>query len=349
VKHTKIEWATHTFNPWVGCTKVSPACDHCYAENLMDSRLHVVQWGPGQPRRRTKARTWNDPVRWNEEAQGTGVRPRVFCASLADVFDNEVPVEWRHDLFELISVTPNLDWLLLTKRIGNVSKMINGIAEAPRLGSHEGDLMAHRWRKGDVPRNVWLGATICTQEEAARDVPKLLATPAAKRFVSMEPLLGPVDLARIRVDTSPTLGRWMDALRGHTWDESAYAADGAPLDSDPPDLDRLDWVIVGGESGPQARPMRPQWARDLRDQCAAADVPFLFKQWGDWGPDWEGAETCGSCGRTKFIAINERGECGHCGSADWIAAAKPLETLRHVGKKMAGRLLDGRTWDGVPT
>lgn len=333
MKDTKIEWATHTFNPWIGCTKVSPACDHCYAENLMDSRMHVVQWGAGRPRRRTKARTWNDPVRWNAEAQRTGVRARVFCASLADVFDNEVPDQWRMDLFALIAKTSHLDWMLLTKRIGNARPYLqrDGLAH---------DLVGER---------VWLGATICHQAEADRDIPKLLATPAAKRFVSMEPLLGPVDLERIRVDTGPTLGRWIDALRGHTWDESVYAGGGAPLHSDPPDIDRLDWVIVGGESGPQARPMRPQWARDVRDQCATADVPFLFKQWGEWGPDWEGAETCGSCGKAKFDAINERGDCGHCGSADWIAAAKPLETLRHVGKKMAGRLLDGRTWDGVPT
>lgn len=168
---TDISWATSTFNPWIGCAKVSPACDHCYAERDNSRRGWVPGWGPGVPRRRTK--TWGDPLRWNREAARTGVRPRVFCASLADVFDNEVDPQWRADLWALIRETPNLDWMLLTKRIGNVAKMIPIDWPFPHVG---------------------LMATLANQEEWDRDWPKLKRTPAAWRGVSAEPLLGPIDI-----------------------------------------------------------------------------------------------------------------------------------------------------------
>ncbi len=241
-ENTKIEWADHTFNPWTGCTKVSPACDHCYAEGWAKRSGHV-KWGSGQPRRRTSDANWRMPLKWNREAERTGVRPRVFCASLADVFDNEVDPAWRADLFKLIADTPNLNWLLLTKRVGNVMKMANEVADMPRLGSHTGHLIAHKWRNGSPPKNVWLGATVVNQEEADRDIPKLLAVPAAKRFLSIEPMLGPM------------------LLQEHA-------------------LSRIDWVIVGGESGPGARrdPNMVSWVASLRDQCVNAGVAFLWKQ-----------------------------------------------------------------------
>jgi len=241
-ENTKIEWADHTFSPWTGCTKVSPACDHCYAEGWAKRSGHV-KWGSGQPRRRTSDANWRMPIKWDREAERTGVRPRVFCASLADVFDNEVDPAWRADLFKLIADTRNLDWLLLTKRVGNVIKMANEVADMPRLGSHTGHLIAHQWRNGRPPKNVWLGATVVNQEEADRDIPKLLAVPAAKRFLSIEPMLGPM------------------LLQEHA-------------------LSRIDWVIVGGESGPGARPIHPDWARSIRDQCAAAGVALFVKQMG---------------------------------------------------------------------
>lgn len=274
--NTKIEWADHTFNPWMGCQKVSPACDHCYAEVNTAVRALGVKWGPGAERRRTSVANWKQPIRWNAEAARLGIRYRVFCASLADVFDNEVDSMWRADLFQLISDTPHLDWLLLTKRIGNVAKMLPVWYEDPDAWPH-GHGLAHG--------NVWIGATICNQEEADRDIPKLLAVPAAKRFLSMEPLLGPVYLP-------------FDRLR--EWNRIALMNQQAHATS------RIDWVIVGGESGHYARPMHLDWVRSLCDQCEAAGVAFLFKQWGEW---WHGAR---------------------------------------IGKKAAGRQLDGRTWDGVP-
>jgi protein gp37 len=174
---TKIPWAHHTFNPWMGCTKVGPGCDHCYAEALMSNRWRIVSWGAGSPRVRTSQANWRQPRRWNAQARETGVRMRVFCASLADVFDNEVPALWRADLFELITATPHLDWLLLTKRVGNVPRMLTEIL-----------------RPNTMPPNVWLGITVVSQEELDRDIPKLASVPARVRFLSMEPQLAGVDL-----------------------------------------------------------------------------------------------------------------------------------------------------------
>jgi protein gp37 len=221
---TGISWAHSTFNPWYGCTKVGPGCDHCYAETLMDHRYHKVKWGAGEERKHTK--TWDQPRAWNRKAKASGEPWRVFCASLGDVFDNEVPDEWRTELWALISETPHLTWMLLTKRIGLVPVRL--------------------------PSNVWIGASMVNQEEYDRDIRKLLAIDAPVRFISCEPMLGPV------------LIRWPTA----------------------------DWIICGGESGHDARPMEASWARRLRDDCAMFRVPFHFKQWGPDGmpPTLDGAE-----------------------------------------------------------
>lgn len=304
---TKIEWTDATFNPWIGCTKVSPACDHCYAEASTPARTLGVIWGAKEDRHRTSAGNWKLPRRWNAQHDeffaAHGRRRRVFCASLADVFDNAVDPAWRADLFQLIEQTPNLDWLLLTKRIGNVPSMMMEVAS--RLFWLDHLEAAH------LPENVWLGATICNQEEADRDILKLLAVPARVRFLSMEPLLGPVDLRM-----------WMRAAwRG-------------PLP--------IGWVIVGGESGTNARPLHPDWARSLRDQCAAAGVPFLFKQWGEWAPvtyTYENESLSSWRADPAIIALNWR-EVHEFG--DGVGAAR-------VGKQAAGRLLDGVRHDGYPS
>ncbi|KWI90143.1 hypothetical protein WM08_14885 [Burkholderia ubonensis] len=316
-ENSNIEWTDHTFNPFIGCTKVSPGCDHCYAEHLMDTRLHKVVWGPRGVRVRTSAATWRQPIRWNarhaEFFAAHGRRQRVFCASLADVFDNAVDPAWRRDLFALIASTPNLDWLLLTKRIGNVAEMLRGI-DVDRL-----------------PDNVWLGATIVNQAEADRDIPKLLAVPARVRFLSMEPLLG-----RVRLDT----------IRSRDWDEdllvnvlTGYGIT-SPRQEEPHRVmnETIDWVIAGGESGPGARPMHPDWAADLRDQCARAGVPFLFKQWGEWLP----VETDGDC-----YGVADDGSDRELGGRLRMTTLGTQQFLR-VGKRAAGRLLDGRTHDEFP-
>ena len=321
-ENSAIEWTHHTFNPWVGCTKVGPGCDNCYASDLATVRLGV-KWGPGAERRHTAASTWRQPRSWNRKAEAAGVRYRVFCASLADVFDNEVPAEWRAELFQLIRETPHLDWLLVTKRIGNAARM----AQAA----------------GGFPGNVWLGATVVNQAEADRDVVKLLTTEGPRfHFLSIEPLLGPLELYPPADDTYQMLSEW-------------YGPDGFDETGSQPRVTRrrdlfpkIDWVIVGGESGPRARPMHPDWARSLRDQCAAAGVPFLFKQWGEFvpifdreveDPDWR------NCGRwehahPKGCWWNLAGGTGFHGER--------VVYVDRVGKKRAGRLLDGVQHDGYP-
>lgn len=315
-ENSKIEWTHHTFNPWVGCTKVSPACDHCYAEGWA-KRSGMVQWGAHAERRRTSNSNWRQPIKWNAEAGRLGVRYRVFCSSLADVFDNAVPSEWRTDLLDMIGETPNLDWLLLTKRIGNAHKMLD-------------DYFPGGWAEWvDRYPNIWLGSTVCNQAEADRDIPKLLAIPAAKRFLSMEPLLGAVNLRSLSLNS----GCALDALSG------------GPVSVG--DVPSLDWVIVGGETGALARPMHPQWVRDLRDQCQSAGVTFLFKQWGDWREPFPGENFDTSMGRAAkppaFI-LSSTGTV-HCFENDGITSGV---AVIKVGKKSAGRLLDGCLWDQVP-
>jgi protein gp37 len=165
-----ISWTDGTFNPWIGCTRVSPGCDHCYAARDNERHKWVQGWGTGIPRRRTK--TWGDPLKWNRKAAETGYRPRIFCASLADVFDNEVPDQWRADLWQLFSETPNIRWMVLTKRVGNVTKM------AP----------ASWWP------HVGIMATMVNQEEYDRDRLKLSGVKAPWRGISAEPLLGRIIL-----------------------------------------------------------------------------------------------------------------------------------------------------------
>jgi protein gp37 len=314
-ENTKIEWADHSWNPWIGCTKVSPACDNCYAEAL-SKRAGAPELWKGA-RRRTSAENWRLPIRWNKAAAATGQRPRVFCASMADVFDNQIDPHWRADLWALIAATPNLDWLLLTKRPQNIAKMLPGSYVEQLVGD---DLPRWPWP------NVWLGATVENQEEAERRISALLAVPAAVHFLSCEPLLGMVDISK-----------WL-------WGPDAPCAQ-CPKDADCEcewqtrrelGLPSIDWVICGGESGGQARPMHPVWARVLRDQCDAVDVPFLFKQWGEWLPFDDAVNVDG-------INVAHGRTCGFGGEDP---DGNPQ--MVRAGKKKAGRLLDGREWNDVP-
>ena len=197
MENSKIEWTNHTFNPWIGCTKVSPGCLNCYAETLMDTRHGRVKWGKGQPRSRTGADNWRKPKAWNKVAEGAAERPRVFCASLADWLDDEVPIEWLADLLNLIEETPNLDWLLLSKRPENwysrVSQVDSEFAEA--------------WtdcidmpERGGIPHNVWIGTSAEDQPRWDERIPQLSQIPAVTHFVSAEPLLGPIVMTEYRPD-----------------------------------------------------------------------------------------------------------------------------------------------------
>jgi len=286
-ENSKIEWCHHTFNIVWGCVKVDQECAHCYAEAWAKRTGHDV-FGPAKTteRRVMSDAYWKQPHAWNRAAERSGQRARVFCSSMADVFeDHPTNAEQRPRLWDTITATPWLDWLLLTKRPENIRAML-----------------PYDW--APYP-NVWLGTSVGYQESALKRVPHLFGLPAVVRFLSCEPLLGPLDLGFA----------------------GAY----------------IDWVICGGESGPGARPMHPDWARSLRDQCAFAGVRFFFKQWGQFGIEEirAGGDLGGDLRRGIVQHVRaDRENDGHYHRGDVY--------MRNIGKKMAGRILDGRTWDEMP-
>lgn len=260
---TSIEWATHTFNPWRGCEKVSAGCKHCYAENAAPVRIArskgIETWGAGAAREIASESMWKQPLLWDRKAKEAGERHRVFCASLADVFDDyqgpsaDAVKAARLRLWALIEATPNLDWLLLTKRPQNVMAMI-----------------PDSWRAG-MPQNVWMGCTVENQQAAEDRMLWLFKIPATVRFVSQEPQVGPVDWNRIEV------GRKVESPARVYYDALSAG--------------KLHWIIVGGESGHNARPFDLAWARQTVAQCKAAGVPVFVKQlganpWLDGQPYW---------------------------------------------------------------
>lgn len=297
---TKISWTDATFNPWVGCQKVAPGCQFCYAEADMDQRRHFALWGPSGTRVKTSEANWGKPLKWNRDAAAVNTRRRVFCSSLADVFedwagavsntsgdvwtkpylDSESQVKnwqtcdpetqhrdpqgWRlvtmndlrAELFATIDATPNLDWQLLTKRPENILKM------------WPANYLADTEFQSYGRSNVWLGTSISDQATANKAIPELIKCRdlSPVLFLSIEPLLGPINITRLS-------------------DDGRFAS---------PGIDGLDWVIVGGESGPNARPCNIEWIRDIVRQCQAAGVPCFVKQLGlnpslnqfDGLPDW---------------------------------------------------------------
>ena len=265
-KNSAIEWTNHTLNFWWGCLKVSPGCENCYAETF-SKRVGRKSWGPPQTtdRWRTKG-PWRDVLKWDAAARAEGVRQRVFCQSMSDFFEDHPQVaDWRAEACQILERLTNLDIQLLTKRPENIKRMVP----------------AH-WLT-DWPAHIWIGTSVENQETADQRIPHLLAIPAMVHFLSIEPLLGSIDL----------------------------------LDVDGREL--IDWVIVGGESGPKARPMDPDWVRGLREQCLSAGIPFFFKQWGEYGPVFNSYTT------------------------------KSGSDMVRLGKKEAGRLLDGVEWSEFPT
>ena len=296
-ENSKIEWTHHTFNPWWGCVKVSPGWAHCYAERI-SMRWGYDIWGPKAGRRFFADAHWREPLKWNRDAEQAGERRRVFCASMADVFEDlRILDGQRERLWSLIEATPWLDWLLLTKRPESILAL---------LPSHW-----HPFEDG-LPRHVWFGISAENQDELDSRWPVLesfayLWYPSSL-FVSAEPLLGPLNLEMVLREEN--IGD-EDASR---WIRPA------------------DWVIAGGESGPKARPMHPDWVRSIRDQCVESGVPFHFKQWGEWAPF-----TTPPPGRWENLLNDDRPD--------------PKDTSERrfrVGRARAGRVIDGRTWDEYP-
>jgi protein gp37 len=297
--NSNIEWTTHTFNPWRGCTKVSPGCAHCYADTLSKRNPGTLGvCGPNGKRVVAAEAAWKEPLKWDRLAKEAGERHRVFCASLADVFedwtgrmcDSQGRVLWwdnddrticattdendgayrntatmddfRNRLFRLIDETPNLDWLLLTKRPQNIIRM-----------------MPCRTRPEEWPRkNIWLGVSVEDQARADERIPLLLKTPAAVRFLSCEPLLGPVDLTRLWLKDKTGFWNGLDGrltCKVVTDNEQEVWAE-----TEKPITPRIEWVIVGGESGHDARPLKEYWVRSLVHQCKYAGVAVFVKQLG---------------------------------------------------------------------
>lgn len=284
---TKIEWADATISLWWGCTKVSPGCAGCYAE-AFSKRWGKRIWGPGAPREDHRASARKLALKLHRQAEREGRTLRVFCASMADWLDPEVPAEWLADLLALIGETPHLTWMLLTKRPELWGERVRQVA----LHAKPANRVAWEWQAQEKPpANVWVGTTVEDQERCDQRLARLCAIPASVRFLSCEPLLGPLNLRLIS-----------DSL--------------------------VHWVICGGESGRGARPMHPEWARSLRDQCQAAGVAYFFKQWGEWAPGFAHEHGAPTTAWHQMI---------------------PGGRMAKVGKKLAGRLLDGRTWDEVPS
>lgn len=359
---TSIEWTEATWNPIVGCSVVSPGCTNCYAMK-MAARIDRMQPGghyAGTTQASKAGTVWTGKVALAPERVLTAPLRRkkpttYFVNSMGDLFHENVPDHWIDRVFAIMALTPQHTYQVLTKRAERMLAYVSdeaiedrlalvilnvasnkkngifireGILDWPEITVKGGEWDDRDWPAGirlktwPLP-NVWLGVSVEDQTRADERIPHLLATPAAIRFVSAEPLLGPLDILKYTPDFS-------------TW------------------LDGLDWVICGGESGPGARPMHPDWARSLRDQCAAAQVPFFFKQWGEWAnstDEWPtplcvedfifraGGEVLGAGGRHKGTMH---------GSVDCNWRERGGAWMSRVGKKRSGRLLDGRIYDGMP-
>lgn len=306
-KNSNIEWTDHTFNPWIGCIKVSPGCQNCYAMTL-DKRWGHDRWGPGSKRQRTSDANWRKPLSWDRQAKAEGRRYRVFCASLADIFeDNDQLIDWRLDLFrELIHKTPSLDWLLLTKRPDIMSLFFRTYTKTPArnvtpmFSAEDQQRFNERW--SDIKWFIKNGYTI---------------------GISAEPLIGPI-----------------------------------LLPDDLLNLRQQIWVITGGESGPNARPCHPNWVRSIRDQCQQAGVNFFHKQWGEYCPGSQLADLpedvkekiSGSKNMSYWMDQNGQLDKEFFPRNGMITNAweDGWDMMVRVGKKNAGRMLDGQVWNEFP-
>lgn len=327
--NSSIEWTDATWNPVSGCTKVSAGCDHCYAEMFAErfrgTPGHYFERGFDVQLRPDKL-DW--PLRKRKPQ-------RIFVNSMSDLFHDQVPDEYIAKVFAVMASAPRHTFQVLTKRHGRMRSLLSNERWMLAVGDAMqslglGDMQTALDRTWPLP-NVWLGVSTENQYWADRRIPALLDTPAAVRFISAEPLLGPIDLLGDAENRGPAIVRTGVQTRPHT-------ADG-PAEYDYDDQVGIDWVIVGGESGHGARPMHPDWARSLRDQCQAAGVAFLFKQHGEWAPIEPDAITAKP---TVFLGLDGKGTYYADRYRDGIA------TLARLGKKASGRELDGSTWDQYP-
>jgi protein gp37 len=341
---TKIEWTDATWNVVNGCSVLSPGCTNCYAMRLAGTRMrqHPSRQGLTVPSK--AGPVWNGTVRFNDKVLLDPLkwkRPRkIFVCAHGDLFHENVPDDWIDKVFAVMALCPQHVFQVLTKRPERMREYLTGgdragNVPAARIGGHTTNFTRNGgWKPIRLPLpNVWLGVSVEDQARADERIPLLLATPAKARWLSCEPLLGPVKLPRVNFHCdlcggTGMLARWPKGRCHHCngrGDIPAISTDpkfGTPATP----MRRIDWVVAGGESGPGARPMHPDWARSLRDQCAAANVPFLFKQWGEFAP---------------IVTA------GH-NDPRYPADPPTGERMERFGKKAAGRLLDGVQHDGYP-
>lgn len=369
---TGIQWTDATWNPIRGCSRVSEGCRNCYAEKVAArfsfpaQQGYITEWGDTEGYRNEgpyhgligKGGQWNGNIRVVDSLMDQPLRwrkpRRIFVNSMSDLFHENVPYQVIDQVFAVMAIADHHVFQVLTKRPARMVEYLKDETLTRRIirAAHQIDSRAGAWMNADdgagikvlpLP-NVWLGVSVEDQATADERIPLLLQTPAAVRWISAEPLLGEVDLSWAQC-TCPSKG---DAARTRHLLQ-------CPADRRPHRLWSIDWVVVGGESGPGARPMHPEWARSLRDQCVSAGVPFFFKQWGEWSPR---AKICGagqdfqsidpSCKRWPHtIRLGEHGRdtrfTENCGED-----AGNEVYVQRVGKKQAGRLLDGREWNEYP-
>jgi len=346
-----IEWTDATWNPVRGCTRISAGCGGpnrqggCYAEQIA-ARFS----GPGQPfagfaERTSQGGRWTGRMALVDEALTLPLRwkkpRRIFVNSMSDLFHENLPDEAIDKVFAVMALAPRHTFQVLTKRAKRMREyfaapnregILNGSIWS-LLGTPRGSKIKHggKWRAALPLPNVWLGVSTEDQATADERIPHLLAAPAAKRFISAEPMLGGINLKRIQVAGHG----WQDVLEG--WRD---------CEDYPGREERLDWVIAGGESGPRARPAHPDWFRALRDQCAAAGVPYFMKQWGEWEPrsEWSG-HLGGGRFETMFAIMPDGSQC----PADVVPQDVGAHRMALVGKKAAGAMLDGRMHREFPT
>lgn len=298
-ENTNIPWCDHTFNPWLGCEKVSPACKYCYAELFAERRFKRFGklWGEGSIRHRTSEDNWKKPLAWNRKCEKKGIQRKVLVGSMCDIMEKRPELElMRKEFWKLVEATPYLDYMLLTKRIENTIKMV-----------------PMEWLK-EWPANVWLGATAENQQQADKRIPELIKVPARIRFLSCEPLLSEIKIL-------------------------------------PAHIVKLHWIIAGGESGTDARPMHLSWAKALSDQCKHAGRPFFFKQWGEW----KFGTSKSDIKKHKHIIMLSNGKHGDPAKEKWKNKYSKEEwnkleahLMARVGKKAAGDLLQGKEYKEFP-
>jgi protein gp37 len=313
--NTRIEWTEKTWNPITGCTKISEGCKHCYAERMSKRLAGRCGYDKDEPFKVTlHPDKLDEPLRWRKPS-------KIFVCSMGDLFHEDVPFSWITEVFDVMCswrwpnkeaerlgeqeylVDPKHTYMVLTKRPERVDQWLDWVGH---YWPGDSPLNINLEAEGNFGQHIWFGVTAENQQRADERIPILLQIPAAKRFVSVEPMLGAVDLRNLKYDNDI-----LDALAGEylsTDGSEAYVP-----------WNKLDWSICGGETGPGARPMHPDWVRSLRDQCVSADVPFFFKSWGEYEYLRRGA----SDGDGKYF-------------------------YNHVGKKRSGRAIDGDEWNEYP-